>query len=115
MCAAGSRPPSHRRRRRGGVVASADVHGRPRDCYAGIAGSRTSRARNEGKDRARRDDGVIAARVRDSEAGVAGVSENRASLELWKRMGFREVDDEHHGRLNGQWRDVDVEKWIGVS
>jgi phosphinothricin acetyltransferase len=41
--------------------------------------------------------------------------ENRASLALMARLGFREVGTYHrHGKLDGRWRDcVIVERLIG--
>jgi L-amino acid N-acyltransferase YncA len=43
--------------------------------------------------------------------------ENRASLRLFERAGFRQVGVHHrHGRLDGRWRDVVVlEKLVGQA
>jgi len=92
---------------------------RSRECYAGIAEfsvyvAREHRAAGVGR---------VAMTALIEAATAAGFwkllsrvfPENRASLELMSRMGFREVGVyRRHGRLDGQWRDcVIIERLLG--
>ncbi len=92
---------------------------RPRDCYDGIAEFSVYVARDErGRGAGRLAmEGLIEAAER---AGfwklVSRVfTENTASLNLLKRVGFREVGVyEKHAKLDGTWRDVViVERLLG--
>jgi phosphinothricin acetyltransferase len=95
-----------------GVVAFAATSTyRPRPCYAGVAEfsvyvARSARGRGAGR---------AAMNALLTAAGEAGFwklvsrvfSENMASRELLRGMGFREVGVyEKHGQLDGVWRDV---------
>lgn len=94
---------------------------RPRECYAGIAEFSVyvdARARGEGVGDALMREFVPAV----EEAGFWKVlsrifPENRASLALCARHGFREVGVyRNHGRLEGVWRDVViVERLLGAA
>jgi phosphinothricin acetyltransferase len=94
---------------------------RSRDCYAGIAEFSVyvgRRYRGAGT-------GGIAMTALVEAATAAGFwnlvsrvfPENRASLALMARMGFREVGTyRRHGKLDGQWRDcVIVERLLGEA
>jgi L-amino acid N-acyltransferase YncA len=95
-----------------GIIAFASTSMyRSRQCYAGIAEFSVYVAR------ARRGNGVgrLAMQALLDEAKAKGYwklvsrifPENRASLRLLQRMGFREVGVyEKHGKLDGVWRDV---------
>jgi phosphinothricin acetyltransferase len=84
---------------------------RPRDCYAGVAEFSVYVARNHrGKSAGR-----IAMEALMNAAREAGCwklvsrvfPENRASLGLLGKLGFREVGIyKKHGQLDGVWRDV---------
>jgi L-amino acid N-acyltransferase YncA len=96
----------------GQVVAFASTSTyRPRDCYAGIAEVSVYVAREF----RRRGAGRAALGAMIKEAGNRGFwklvsrvfPENKASRELIRSLGFREVGIyERHGQLDGAWRDV---------
>ena len=84
---------------------------RPRDCYAGIAEVSVY----VGRDFRRRGAGRAALDALIKEAENRGFwklvsrifPENKASRELIRSLGFREVGIyERHGQLDGAWRDV---------
>jgi L-amino acid N-acyltransferase YncA len=94
---------------------------RPRDCYAGIAEfsvyvARDSRGRRIG-------DALMTVFLPELEKSEFWkvlsriFPENRASLALCARHGFREVGVyRNHGKLDGKWRDVViVEKLLGEA
>jgi L-amino acid N-acyltransferase YncA len=96
----------------GQVVAFASTSTyRPRDCYAGIAEVSVY----VGRDFRRRGAGRAALDALIKEAENRGFwklvsrvfPENKASRELIRSLGFREVGIyERHGQLDGAWRDV---------
>jgi L-amino acid N-acyltransferase YncA len=96
----------------GQVVAFASTSTyRPRDCYAGIAEVSVYVAREfrrRGAGRAALDALIKEAENRGFWKLVSRVfPENKASRELIRSLGFREVGIyERHGQLDGAWRDV---------
>ena len=96
----------------GQVVAFASTSTyRPRDCYAGIAEVSVYVARDfrrRGAGRAALDALIKEAENRGFWKLVSRVfPENKASRELIRSLGFREVGIyERHGQLDGAWRDV---------
>jgi phosphinothricin acetyltransferase len=104
----------------GDVLAFASTSSyRSRECYAGIAEFSVY----VGRAHRRTGVGRVAMTALIEAAAAAGFwkllsrvfPENRASLALMSRMGFRQVGVyRRHGRLHGQWRDcVIVELLLG--
>ncbi len=90
---------------------------RPRECYSGIAEFSVYVAR----DQRRRGAGRIAMQALLHEAQQRGFwkllsrifVENTASRALMRDLGFREVGIYyHHGKLDGQWRDVVIVEYV---
>jgi phosphinothricin acetyltransferase len=102
----------------GEVIAFASTSSyRSRECYAGIAEFSVYVTRHQ----RRRGAGRIAMRALLQEAQQRGFwkllsrifVENTASRALMRELGFREVGVyHHHGKLDGQWRDVVIVEYV---
>jgi L-amino acid N-acyltransferase YncA len=90
---------------------------RPRECYAGVAECSVyvaRHARGHGAGRMALHALIDAARSAGFWKLVSRIfPENHASRALVRSVGFREVGVyEHHGRLDGNWRDVVIVEYV---